>query len=354
MKPARFLYNFRYGFNPRKPRLLMRVARSYLRILRGGEPLRYIDVNVGLACNLRCEHCFSENFKRDGAVELTDAEWRRVIDECAALGMIAVGFTGGEPLAYRRLYDLIALSDPGRFVIIVCTNGLLLTPDTARRLKRAGVDVVQISVESALPEEHDRFRGRDGAHAATMRAIDAALGAGLKVTAVPTVSRGTIQTEGFRRLVRWSARKGILLNLSLAVPVGPWAGADVLMTAEDRRLLDRLVATTPHVRRDFETNYLRQGCGAANEKLYFTPYGDVLACPYMHISFGNVRERGIDEIRRRMLQNPYLRGYYPRCLVAEDSAFIDRFLPREPLHGRPLPQAERVFAAPPAESSAPL
>lgn len=344
MKLARFLYNFRYGFNPRKPRLLARAARSYLSILRGGEPLRYMDLNVGLACNLRCEHCFSENFKRDGAVEMTDAEWRRVIDECAALGMIAIGFTGGEPLAYKRIYDLIELSDPGRFVIIVCTNGVLLTPDAARRLKRAGVDVVQISVESALPEEHDRFRGRDGAHAATLRAVDAALDAGLKVTAVPTVSRGTIRTEGFRRLVSWSSRKGILLNLSLAAPVGPWAGdAGVLMTADDRRDLDRLVASTRHVRRDFETNYLRQGCGAANEKLYFTPYGDVLACPYMHISFGNVRSDPVAEIRRRMLQNRYLRGYHPRCLVAEDAEFIERFMPREMLKGGPLPLAEAVF-----------
>lgn len=98
------------------------------------------------------------------------------------------------------------------------------------------------------------------------------------------------------------------------------------------------------MRRDFETNYWTQGCGAATEKLYVSPFGDVLACPYMHISFGNVREASLAKIRERMLENPFLTGFHPRCLTAEDREFIDNYLPREFLQDRPLPRAETVFA----------
>jgi hypothetical protein len=98
------------------------------------------------------------------------------------------------------------------------------------------------------------------------------------------------------------------------------------------------------VRRDFETNYWTQGCGAATEKRYVSPFGDVLACSHMHIAFGNVRETRLADIRARMLEDPFLRDFHPRCLTAEDREFIDNHLPRELLQDRPLPRAEAVFA----------
>jgi MoaA/NifB/PqqE/SkfB family radical SAM enzyme len=103
MKLSRFVYNFRYSFNFRKPKLQWRIARAYLDLLSGRRhPLRYVDVNVGLACNLRCEHCFAENFKHKEAVELTNGEWRSVVEQAMDLGAIALGFTGGEGIAFGR------------------------------------------------------------------------------------------------------------------------------------------------------------------------------------------------------------------------------------------------------------
>jgi MoaA/NifB/PqqE/SkfB family radical SAM enzyme len=347
MKLSRFAYNFRYAVNWQKPRLTARIARAYLDLMTGRrQPLRYIDVNVGLACNLRCSHCFAENLKIKGGAELSNDEWKDVIDQCADLGTIAIGFTGGEPLVYPRLFDLIRLADPGRMLIIVCTNGTLMTPERARRLKGAGVDIVQMSVDSGEAGEHDAFRGMTGAFAKTMAAFRVARDAGLKVAAVPTVSHENIRTPGFRKIIEWARREDILVNLSMASPVGEWAGnTDCLLTDDDIAELQRLVASTPHVRRDFETNYWTEGCGAATEKLYVSPFGDVIPCPYMHISFGNVRDTPVAEIRAKMLANPYLAGFHPRCLTAEDRGFIDQYLPTQPLKNAPLPKADDVFGA---------
>ncbi|KAF0242087.1 MAG: radical SAM [Planctomycetota bacterium] len=185
-----------------------------------------------------------------------------------------------------------------------------------------------------------------GAFAATQRSFDIAREAGLLVAAVPTVSHRNLRTEGFRALVEWARREDILVNLSMASPVGNWAGnEDCLLTPDDLAFLNDLVARTPHVRRDFETNFWQLGCGAATEKLYFTPFGDVVPCPYMHISFGNVRQTPVREIREKMLANRFLRGFAPACLVAEPGEFLDRYLPKELLQDRPLPTAEEVFRA---------
>ncbi|CAG0970335.1 Antilisterial bacteriocin subtilosin biosynthesis protein AlbA [Myxococcaceae bacterium] len=345
MKISRFRYNFRYSFNPRKPRLQWRIARAYLDLFSGRRhPLRYVDVNVGLACNLRCEHCFAENFHHRAAKELSNEEWASVISQAKDLGAIALGFTGGEPLAYSRLYDLIRLARPEEMLIIVCTNGTLLTPKKARELRHVGVDIVQMSVDSGDAEEHDRFRGREGAFEKTREAFRIAREAGLKVAAVPTVSHQNLHTEGFRRLIDWAEQEDILVNLSMAAPVGEWAdNRDCLLTPEDLAELNRLVSTKAHVRRDFETNYWKQGCGAAIEKLYVTPFGDVIPCPYMHISFGNVREAPLAAIRQKMCSNSYLKGFHPRCLTAEDEEFIDKHLPRQYLKGGALPRSEEIF-----------
>ncbi|MBI3553380.1 MAG: radical SAM protein [Elusimicrobia bacterium] len=345
MKLSRFYFNYRYGVHWEKPRLILRLLGAYAKLLLLRRvPMRYADINMGLACNLSCEHCFSENFKVEEGQELSDEEWSSVFRQLREMGTVALGFTGGEPLAYRRLFDLIRLAQPERMLIIVCTNGTLLTPEIARRLKKAGVDVLQISLDSGLAEEHDAFRRKTGAFTKTLGAFAAAREAGLMATVVPTVSHQNVRSPGLRALIVWARDNGVLVNLSMAAPVGEWAGnSDCLLTPGDLDELDRLTREHPHVRRDFETNYWTQGCGAAIEKLYITPFGDVLPCPYMHITFGNVRRESIDGIRRRMLANRFLKGYHPRCLTAENDEFIKNYLPKQYLKGQSLPTAEQVF-----------
>jgi len=330
MKWARFYYNLKYGLPLRKPRLALRIAKAYLDLFTGKRiPLRYTDLCLNLNCNLSCAHCFKTNFERPEGEgrPLTVAEWHDVVGQLMELGNIAVGFTGGEPLANPELNDMIRAAYPDQTIIIVNTNGTLLTLERAKDLYRLGVDVLQISLDSGIPEEHDAFRRMKGAFDRALRGVEFALKAGLKVNIAPTVSHLNLHSAGFKKLVELSRQKGTLLNLSLAAPAGKWnAQTDFLLTEDDSASLNRLIQKESHVRRDFETNYLQQGCGAAKEKLYITTYGDVIPCPYMHISFGNVREESIDRIRNKMLALPDFKSYVPNCLVAENKPFIQDHL----------------------------
>ena len=325
MKWQSFYYNFVYGVHIRKPRLVWRMITNYSRMAFGKTNLlRYVDICVDLKCNLTCQHCFAENFKTGQKDSLSDDEWQNVFEQCHRLGNLALAFTGGEPLLRRDLEHLISRTRVNETLIVVCTNGMLITKERARSLYEAGVDVFQISVESMVPEEHNLFRENIHAWKKTMEGIENALEAGIKVAVVPTVSHMNVHSRGFLDILEWAQKKRLMVNLALATPTGSWnARNDILLTEDDLRFINDLVKHYPHVRRDFETNYFQRGCGAAKEKLYVTVFGDVLACPYMHISFGNVREVKLADIQARMLSVEKLDSYYPLCLVAEDREFIE-------------------------------
>lgn len=329
-KAAGFLLNMRYAFNPKKPLLAARLAKAVLKTrLTGRAPLRYVDFSIGHACNLACAHCFAKALQAADRPAMTVDDYARVAGQCMALGTVNFSFQGGEPLLAANLEAIIKACRPARNVISVSTNGTLLTRERLRDLRGWGVDILTVSLDSALPEEHDAFRGRRGALAKTLEGIDLALAQGFNVTIGTVITHGALHTPGIQGLLTYCRSKRLLLYFILPVPAGNWmANTDVLLDREELDELARLTRGNRYLRTDFQANLGPYGCGAAKEILYLTPYGDVLPCPFMHITFGNVRTESVAAIRQRMLANPYLGVYHQHCLVSTDQAFIDEHLSR--------------------------
>ena len=327
MKGA-FYYSVKYAATARKPRLMMRLADKVVRAAITRKPiLRYVDVCVTTKCNLTCLHCFATSFQKHGRNVLAPPEWRDIAEQSMRLGCVTFGITGGEPLVHDQLVEVVRNLAPERNLISINTNGTLLTEPKARELYRAGVDVLQFSMDSADAAEHDAFRNKAGAFAELKNAIDISRRVGLKVTIVCTLSHKNARSDGVRRLVDYAKREKLLLILSRAVPAGRWlANDDILMTEDDFAHMYDIVGKHAHVRTDMDSNYACYGCSAATEKLYVTAYGDVIPCPFMHIVFGNVREDRVATIRDRMLSVPCLSSYSNKCHVAEDRNFIEHTL----------------------------
>ena len=66
------------------------------------------------------------------------------------------------------------------------------------------------------------------------------------------------------------------------------------------------------------------GCTTVN-RIYITPVGDVLACPYVHIKIGNVFEKSLKEITDYGFRIKHFRNYSDKCLAGEDLNFIKNF-----------------------------
>jgi len=108
---------------------------------------------------------------------------------------------------------------------------------------------------------------------------------GLNVTVGCVVSRKNLYSEGIKKLIKLCENLKIILLLIYAVPIGRWKNnLEVLLREEDIYFIKKLTQKSGYIRTDFFANYLKYGCGAGKEILYLTPYGEVLACPFIHIS----------------------------------------------------------------------
>lgn len=118
-------------------------------------------------CPLHCPYC-SNPIQADSA-ELSTAEWLRVIREAAALGVLHILFSGGEPLVRKDLPELVACAhDEGMYTNLI-TSGLGLTRSRALELRKSGLDSIQISLQADQEELADRLAGTP-AHARKLAA----------------------------------------------------------------------------------------------------------------------------------------------------------------------------------------
>src|SRR5215467_5638334 len=89
--------------------------------------------------------------------ELTTEEWKRVIREAAALGVLQIGFSGGEPLARRDLVELIRAARAAKLYTNLITSGIGLDDDRVCDLRDAGLDSVQLSFQSDQSDLSDEI-----------------------------------------------------------------------------------------------------------------------------------------------------------------------------------------------------
>ncbi|MFH1868016.1 MAG: radical SAM/SPASM domain-containing protein [Candidatus Omnitrophota bacterium] len=312
-----FRVNLKYAFRINKPMLILRLMCNFLSIIfLNKRLLRYVDFAIGYKCNLHCEHCFATSLIEKGREAVTPMQYARIAREAMRMGALNFSFQGGEPLLYPELKEHIRAVGPWRNLISVTTNGTLLTDEKLMELKRWGVDILTISLDSGIPEEHDSFRGMEGSFLKIYEGIKRALLHRINVTIGAVVTHQNLKSEGIKKLIEISSDLKVILMLILAVPVGRWKDKeDVLLGKDDLGYLEGLVSENLYVRYDFYANYFKRGCGAVKEIFYLNPYGDVFACPFIHKKLGNALTEPLADIRERALKDENFKYYHQTCVA---------------------------------------
>jgi pyrroloquinoline quinone biosynthesis protein E len=133
-------------------------------------------------CPLQCPYCSNPiDFARH-TDELTTAEWERILTEAAALGVVQVHFSGGEPLLRADLPQIIRRARELGLYTNMSTGGTLFNDKNGTQLRAAGLDSLQVSIQDADAENSDRLAGGAPSFAKKIRAAQIAKQLGFSLT----------------------------------------------------------------------------------------------------------------------------------------------------------------------------
>lgn len=265
-------------------------------------------------CPLQCPYC-SNPLELDRVKgELDTATWLRVLDEAAALGVLQVHFSGGEPLVRRDLAMLVARASRAGLYTNLITSAVLLDQERLDALVAAGLDHVQISFQDVDDAEGDRVAGYRNAQRQKREAAARVQAAGLPLTVNAVVHRQNLERLGamIEAAVDLGARR---LEVAHVQYYG-WALANRAALLPTRAQLDAATATVEAARERLRGRLvidyvvpdyhaaLPKACmsGWGRRFMNLTPTGKALPCHAAEtlpgFDFPSVRTMSLGEIWR--------------------------------------------------------
>jgi pyrroloquinoline quinone biosynthesis protein E len=259
-------------------------------------------------CPLHCPYCSNPLQLASAERELTTEDWKRVLSEASDLGVLHVGFSGGEPLQRPDLVQLVAAAREAGLYTNLITSSLGLTQQRLDDLKRAGLDSIQISFQSDEEPLADRIAGVS-AHARKLQAAQMVRDAGMPLTINCVLHRANI--ERLEQIIALAERLGAerlelantqyygwaFKNRALLLPTRSQIDIAVpIAAAAKKRLLGKMevLFVVPDYYSDRPKPCMN---GWGQKHLTVSPAGEVLPCPTAHeiksLRFDNVREKSL-------------------------------------------------------------
>lgn len=336
-----------------KPYVYEKILK-YAEKVERGESIAILQFQYDYRCNFACEHCSADKFMVKSA-KARKADTRRKFDIDAVrelsrqgdeMGLAHIVITGGEPMTYPDFDAVVEAIDPEKWYITSDTNGWFLDEERAFHLKEIGVDKIQISLDSLDPEEHDKFRHKQGAHARVLRAIDACRLAGLNVIIQTVVWKDRAKSKEFEDFLKWGKEKDVGIYVSFAKPVGSWEGQLEQICGDEEIDYVKSLESKYNVFTHLTPGYgIDVGCIAVKRMVSVTQYGDIMPCPYTHVSLGNVFDEPLNDIINRGLElKQFSFDDKQTCFMGNvDDDFIKKTLPKMQGQDAPYVPWDQVF-----------
>ncbi len=273
-----------------------------------------ILIDPTAACNLKCKGCWAAEYGKN--TQLTYDDLNKIITEGKELGTYAYLYTGGEPLMRKKDIIRICRENPD-CVFLAFTNGTLCDDAFADEVKSVGNFFLTFSIEGN--EETTDFRRGEG----TYKAVVEAMGR-LKKRGIP-FGASLCYTKYNAEVIASDEYADFLIDLGVAyawyftfVPVGKGASADLMATAEQRKLMYdqvrkwRFTETKPFFTIDFFNDGEYVGGCVAGGKQYFhiSANGDCEPCVFAHYSNANIKDVHLIDVLRSPIFMAY-RAHQP-------------------------------------------
>ncbi|HMK45264.1 MAG TPA: radical SAM protein [Methanocella sp.] len=267
-------------------------------------PLR-IDLALTYRCNNNCGHCYAGGPRQ--TKELTAAEWKQIITKVHKFEVPNIVFTGGESLMRDDLEELIAEAEKLGIVTGLITNGRLLTRERVASLKQAGLDYVQITVESPDKAIHNAMCKADSFDE-TVTGVKNSIGEIFTTTntTITQANKATIPS-----LAEFLHGLGVRrFGMNAIIRAGRGKDADGVTYEELKEILPKVIDEANRLGMEFiwytptpyhKLNPVEMGlgvkaCSAARITLAVEPDGSIIPCQSYFKSIGNAMTDDFKEI----------------------------------------------------------
>ena len=269
--------------------------------IKNKESVALIQLQYRYDCNFRCKHCAIEKFKQQDGRLLSIEDVKRIADQADSMGLASICISGGEPLMFPDLKDVVDAIGPDRFVISIDTNGWLLNEEKIKWLVSIGVDRIHLSLDG-LEFNHTLFRGVKGSWQRCIDALPYCKEHGLGVIINIVATKSMIHGGELIRQLGYIAQFGEHASIIYAKATGAFEDSkDEILDTKDLAYIQSLtkfynISThlSPNCGHEF-------GCLCFKRHFSITAHGDVLPCPWIPISIGNVFDEDLETVVKRGL-----------------------------------------------------
>jgi len=282
-------------------------------------------------CNLRCLHCY-QKADRPLPSELSLKEKLRIVEEFDDFGIAAIALSGGEPTIHPDYLAIVKAAARRGMYVATATNGWRFADlDELKKAVDVGLRYVEVSIDSAYMNRHDRFRGVDGSWIKAVKALENAVKIGLSHAMAVTITKYNInevddildlaESIGVKRVVFFNfipvGRGEDIFNIDLDPVEREYFMRHIYREMKRRKIeiyttapeYGRVVMQMSRGREAAPTHFVAKGdvvttaiaefiggCGAGRIYVALQPDGVITPCVFMPINIDNIRYTSFRDI----------------------------------------------------------
>lgn len=290
-----------------------------------------LEFSVTYACQCKCIHCSVSKYAAERTNILSNDEIKNVLKQAAAMGIPKVDFFGGEPLLKKGIVELVDYGSRLGLYMSVTTNGWLLTEDLIKGLKKAGISCINVSLDSVDEEEHDTLRGVKGVFKRATEGIRMCKVEGIPCIASTYATKDRIRNFGqgskddsdLTKVINLSKQLGATgIRILFPIIAGQWeTDKEKEFTEVEKNLvIENIDPSFAFIEGAYSVKKGKKVCQSLHGKMFnISPEGDLQICVAFPDTFGNVREKPLEQLIYEMWSHPtYLKNKGGSCCSTLD------------------------------------
>jgi len=239
-----------------------------------------ITIGLTYRCQCNCVHCSANVPSRTKITELETWQVKTIIEQAKKLGVVRVTFFGGEPSLKNDIAELIQYAHNKGMITRINTNGWLLSSELISKLKAAGLNLCDVSIDDSDPEIHNKLRGLPGLYQKAIEGIKILKEFNIPSQIVTYAAKKNV-TSGLEKIIDMGKQLGAFaISIVFPMATGCWyKAADILLTEEEKERV-RALGDSKFVHVELPT--YESKCNITKKRsIYVSPEGDVSPCPFI-------------------------------------------------------------------------